>query len=159
MNTKLLLAACAVLSIAIPAFAADQKAIVKTPDQLQWTDASKQFGKGAESVVLAGDPRKKGPYVLRLKLPANAAFPAHTHPTAEVVTVLNGTIVVGFGKHTDQSKGQPLPAGSFIEIPANTPHYAWTTQDDTIIEVHGVGPSVFNMLEKPKTASAAPIKQ
>ena len=36
--------------------------------------------------------------------------------------------------------GQAIPAGGFASVPATHPHYAWTTEE-TLIQVHGVGPT------------------
>jgi len=37
-------------------------------------------------------------------------------------------------------KGDALPAGSFMVMPAGTRHYAWT-KEETVIQIHGVGPT------------------
>jgi len=57
--------------------------LVSGPDGVKWGPAPPSFPKGAMAAVLAGDPAKDGPYVVRLKMPANYQIPAHRHPTRE----------------------------------------------------------------------------
>ena len=64
--------------------------------------------KGAMIAVLSGDPSKDGPFVVRLKMPANYQISAHHHPTTENVTVLSGSFHAGMGDKLDADKGQTL---------------------------------------------------
>jgi quercetin dioxygenase-like cupin family protein len=117
-----------------------QKPPIITPDKLTWADDDEPGSPpGLKVAVLYGDPSKPEPYVLRVKFPANSRFPLHTHPNAEHVTVLKGTFGTTFGS-ADRSKGQLLPAGSFVSIPANTAHFVWVGHSETIIQIHGIGP-------------------
>jgi hypothetical protein len=34
-----------------------------------------------------------------------------------------------------------LPVGGFASIPAKHPHYAWAGAQQTVVQVHGVGPT------------------
>ena len=120
--------------------------IVLTPDQIKWGPA-KGMPAGWEVAVLAGAPDKRGPYVERIKLPANAMVPPHTHPDTENITVLSGSFGIGEGKVADKSKGRVLPAGSFYRLPANTPHFAWAGAEGAVIQIHGIGPSGMKMLK------------
>jgi hypothetical protein len=43
------------------------------------------------------------------------------------------------GDKLDETKGQELKAGGFVEAPAKMNHYAWTTSE-TVVQVHGQGP-------------------
>jgi quercetin dioxygenase-like cupin family protein len=122
-----------------------ETAVIATPDTVQWKDAP-QFGPGAKMAVLAGDPDKSGPYVMRLKLPANSTVPAHTHSGTENVTVLSGNLDLGLGEKLDKSKGQELVAESYFLMPAHTPHFAWTNSE-TIVQVHGMGPTDMQILQ------------
>jgi uncharacterized RmlC-like cupin family protein len=89
--------------------------------------------------VLAGDPFKDGPYVLRLKMPANYRIPAHHHPTTENVTVVSGSFHAGMGDKLYADKGQVFEPGGFVSMPAGMNHFAWATTE-TIVQVHGNGP-------------------
>jgi hypothetical protein len=77
---------------------------------MKWSEAS-QFGQGVQMAVLSGDPTKDGPFVMRLKLPANTLVPAPSHEKAENVTVISGTAGFGMGEQADKSKGEAYPVG------------------------------------------------
>ena len=46
---------------------------------------------------------------------------------------------MGAGDKLDASKTMPLSAGSFAIMQPKTHHFAWT-KEETIVQVHGVGP-------------------
>lgn len=98
------------------------------------------FPKGAQTVVLHGDPTKPGLFILRAKFPPNYVVPPHTHPGFETVTVLTGAMGSGMGEKADLTKGKMLKAGGMLALPANHAHYVWTTDEETIIQVAAVGP-------------------
>jgi quercetin dioxygenase-like cupin family protein len=108
-------------------------------DDIEWTDAPASLPRGAEMAVISGDPTKKGPFVIRLKLPEDYKVPPHRHPTAEYITVLSGRFSIGIGDTLDTDKGERLSRGDFVEIPADTNHYVWSGRG-AIIQIHGQGP-------------------
>ena len=112
---------------------------VSLPDTLKW--AEPPVLPGARLAVVHGDPSKEGLFVYRLRMPANYKIPPHLHKASENVTVLAGTFYMGLGEKYDQGSGQELPVGGFASIPANHPHYAWAGKEETVVQVHGVGPS------------------
>jgi hypothetical protein len=95
--------------------------------------------KGVEIAVLSGDPFKPGPFILRLKLPANYNLPAHHHPTTENVTVLTGTLYAGMGDKFDRSASKALMTGGFAGLPPEMNHFAWTKKA-AVIQVEAEGP-------------------
>ena len=144
---RIILIVAGLLFISLSAQALAQSGtIVVTPDQMKWAQAPK-LPPGFQVVVLAGDPAKKGPYVMRVKLPPNAMIPPHMHSDTENITVLSGSFGLAEGKTADKSKGRMLPAGSFYRLPAKTPHFAWTEADGAVVQIHGIGPSVLTMLK------------
>ena len=110
-----------------------------TPGEITYRD-DPAFPKGAQTVVLHGDPAKPGLFILRVKFPPNYVVPPHTHPGFETVTVLSGAMGSGMGEKADLSKGKMLKAGGMLALPANHAHYVWTTDEETIIQVAAVGP-------------------
>jgi quercetin dioxygenase-like cupin family protein len=86
--------------------AQDHKSSAVTAESLKWGPAPPVLPKGVEIAVLAGDPGKKGPFVVRLKIPAGLKVPAHRHPTAEGVTVISGDFRFGMGDKLDESKAE-----------------------------------------------------
>ena len=109
-----------------------------TPETVKWSEES-ILPKGAKSVVVVGDPNKKGVFIAWLKFPPNYLIPSHTHPFTEVVTVLKGKLGNGAGEKFDSEKGEILNAGSSFVLPANHPHYVWTTDEETIVELIATG--------------------
>ena len=75
------------------------------PAAVKWGPVPPSLPKGAMIAVLAGDPFKDGPYVLRLNWP-QITIPAHHHPTNENVTVVSGSFHAGMGDRLYADKGQ-----------------------------------------------------
>jgi len=96
--------------------------------------------KGIDVAVLSGDPMKSGPYVIRLRIPANMKIPPHYHGEVENVTIISGALWVGLGDKFDETNLKELGPGTFVSLPANVHHYAMT-KAETIVQIHGMGPS------------------
>ncbi len=62
----------------------------------------------------------------------------HTAVADEHITVLQGPWYLGLGESFDTSRLKALPTGSFVIIPAGTPHFV-STENEAIIQAHGVG--------------------
>src|SRR5262245_17355476 len=121
-----------------------------------WGPAPPMLPRGAQIAVLAGDPTKSTAYTVRLKFPANYAIPAHRHPTDENVVVVSGAVTFGMGDKLTKSttSNKTLTVGGFALMPANMNHFAYTTQESTII-LFGQGPVEFkyvNPADDPRSA-------
>jgi uncharacterized RmlC-like cupin family protein len=141
-----------VLLGALPALAQHQGHVVVTPDALKWAEPA--VLPGAKLAVVQGDPSKEGLFVYRLKMPANYKIPPHLHKASENVTVLTGSFHIGLGEKFDQGSSEALPVGAFFSVPPKHPHYAWAGAQETIVQVHGYGPTdlVFvNPADDPRT--------
>lgn len=110
-----------------------------TPDNIQWKDAPSLLPAGAQLAVLRGNPKAKGNFTVRLKLPANYQIQPIYVAAPQTVTVLTGSVNVGLGNKFDTNAGTALPTGSFILVPANKNHYVWTTEE-SILQISGTGP-------------------
>jgi uncharacterized RmlC-like cupin family protein len=121
-------------------FAQEHKANPITAESLKWGPAPPVLPKGLQIAVLAGDPGKKGPFVVRLKIPAGSKIPAHQHPTAEGVTVISGDFRFGMGDKLDESKAEKLGPGGFVDLPADMNHYAFSGGGETIVQISAEGP-------------------
>lgn len=106
------------------------------PDQLDWNVASSGGAEIAFSRVLH-DSREPGPFVFRMRVPAGWTMQPHAHDGVENLTVLSGAIEMSFSRNGERV---PLPAGSFVSIPAGTPMWAWSGDSPAVIQVHGAGP-------------------
>jgi quercetin dioxygenase-like cupin family protein len=106
------------------------------PEEIQW----KPVFDGVEMAVLSGDPTKAGAsFVVRVKHRDGVKVPPHWHSFDENITVLSGTWVMGLGEKFDLSAAQEFPAGSYLVVPKNVPHFA-LCKGTTIVQGHGIGP-------------------
>jgi quercetin dioxygenase-like cupin family protein len=124
-----------------PAYAAEGHTFA-TPSDFQWTDVP-ALPPGAKIVVIEGPLTEAVPFTFRIKLPADYKIPAHSHPAIEHVTVISGTFNIGMGDKLDPSKTQAIPAGGVAIMQPKMNHFAWT-KEETILQVHGVGPWAVN---------------
>lgn len=144
-----------------PAKAAGPAPVVVTPDKIQWGPAPPIFQPGAQFAVLAGDPGKPGPFVVRLKLPDGYKIMPHWHPTPENVTVISGEFHVGMGEKFDEASMTTLPAGSVAVVPTHHNHYAMA-KGETVVQVNAIGPfklTYVNPADDPTKGQAAAPKK
>jgi quercetin dioxygenase-like cupin family protein len=128
----------AVLTIVI-ALTSTQKAIVGvTPQEVHWFTPP-YYTDGRQRAHMFGDSNQEGPWIDRVKIPANSRVLAHTHPQDEIVTVIEGTWYLGEGEKFDVTKLKPYPAGSFIVIPAGVPHFVAAKDGNVIVQLSGTG--------------------
>lgn len=106
---------------------------------LKWADVP-SLPPGAKIAVLEGPMNEAVPFTARIRMPANYRIPAHWHPAIEHVSVLSGTFHMGVGEVLDTSKGMAVRAGGFVVMQTKTPHFAYTADEPTEIQLHGVGP-------------------
>ena len=111
-----------------------------TPAEFDWVSNPELHG--LMSAVLAGDPSRPGPYVMRVKIPANAKLAPHFHPDeVRMVTVLSGTLYFAFGEKFEEPILKAFGPGSFFTEPKNRPHFALTKNDDVMLQINAVGPT------------------
>jgi quercetin dioxygenase-like cupin family protein len=127
------------LFVALPARAQQHGHQIAMPETLKWVEPA--VLPGAKLAVVQGDPSKAGLFAYRIKMPAGYRIPPHTHKASENVTVLAGTFFIGVGEKFDAQAGQELPVGGFISIPPSHTQYAWAGDRETIVQVHGYGPT------------------
>jgi quercetin dioxygenase-like cupin family protein len=117
---------------------------IKSSD-IQWQAGPKALPEGAQAAVLEGNPAKKGPFVMRLKVPAGYTIKPHTHPRQERVTVVSGNFQLGHGRTFDEAKLQDFKAGSFFSLPPGMEHFA-RASEDTIVQLNSEGPWEINYI-------------
>jgi len=112
--------------------------IMLDPAQLEWSDVA-SMAAPAKISVIEGDLAKEEPFTFRLKFPAGYQIDPHTHPAYERVTVISGTLHFAHGESFARDKTTALPQGGVAIMPPGAPMYGYT-DEDTVIQVHGVGP-------------------
>src|ERR1043166_7046494 len=93
-------------------------------DTLNWRD-DPALPKGGQSVLLLGEPTKSGMFVVRVKFPPHFKVAPHTHPFAEFITVISGSLGNGMGDVFDTRQCGILKAGSSFALPAKHAHFVW----------------------------------
>jgi quercetin dioxygenase-like cupin family protein len=140
VNASALIGCVVLLTLATPTGRADidpSAVQITPPAEIEWT---RNAAGTNETAVLFGDPSQPGPYVMRVKwLPGNMSRP-HTHGTDRFFVVISGTWWVGSGTTFDPETTVPAPAGSYVIHHANQPHYDGAKDEETIIQVWGMGP-------------------
>ena len=119
--------------------AQSNRPVVVAPESIQWS-GSPAFP-GLKSAWVLGGESTPGPYIFRVKIPANGRIPPHTHPDERSTTVLSGTIYVGFGEAFDESRVIAVPAGGVYVAPASVPHFVWAKDGDAEYQEVGIGPT------------------
>ena len=109
------------------------------PSEIQWVDAP-SMGPNVKLAILEGDPKLAQPFTFRVKFPPNFKVAPHTHPVYERVTVIAGTFSLGIGAKFDASKARAFPTGGVAIMPPGMPMFAYASNEETIIQIHGTGP-------------------
>jgi hypothetical protein len=106
------------------------------PAEIKWASSAS----GLQTALLAGDPSKPGPYVLRVKFPPGVMTRPHRHSQDRFVTVISGTWYTGTSDKFEPDKTDGLPAGSFMKHPAGAVHYDGAKTEEVIVQIIGMGP-------------------
>ena len=136
---RALVALSALALVATVALAQDSGPKGTTASAIKWGPAPEALPKGGQLAGLSGDAGKSGPFTVRLKMPAGYKIPAHKHPHTERITVISGEFHFGTGDTLDEKRANKLGPGGFVELPANTNHYAFANEP-TVIQITGEGP-------------------
>lgn len=117
---------------------AQSKPIQFDAAEINWKDGPPTLPLGTKTAVLEGDPKQEGLFTMRLKLPAGTKIAPHWHPREERVTVLAGSLSVGFGEKPDRP-GRRFRAGAYYVNPPRVSHYVWT-EEEALVQITGSGP-------------------
>ena len=110
MKTMLLVIAAVVFGAVAP----QEAPVLVSPDDVKFVDGPPSLPPGVKSALIFGDPKAAGPFVLRIKFPANYKVPPHFHPDTETVTVLSGTFHASMGDTFDAAKAKAMATGSLF---------------------------------------------
>jgi quercetin dioxygenase-like cupin family protein len=139
------------LMLVLLAAAADSGAPVAwAPKEITWVEAPAV--PGAQMAVLWGDPPKEASGTMKRFL-RGSDIPFHKHSADQRTVVMSGHLALRIG--TDPAK--ELGPGSYIFIPAGTPHGAICRRDeDCVVYEEMTGPSDFIKVDALAVASAPP---
>lgn len=134
------LAAVAALFTAAPLVVAESKAMsVVDADKLEWQDYPGL--PGVKFVVLYGNPKEAGLYVIRAKFAPHTMSKPHWHPEARYVVVIKGTWWAGEGDKFDPNNTVPVAQGGFAVHTPKEVHYDGAKDEEVIVQITGIGPS------------------
>jgi uncharacterized RmlC-like cupin family protein len=100
---------------------------------------NKGMPEGLQRVALPSNPADKaGVTGIRVKAPAKYKYRQSQWSDKDIfITVLSGTLNIGFGDKVDMDKTTAVKAGGLVMIPANTHYYAWFPEE-TVTQNYGV---------------------
>ena len=108
------------------------------PTDIKWANVPTM--PGLEAALLAGDPSKPGPYIMRVKFAPGVMTRPHKHSHDRFVTVISGTWYTGTGEKFEPEKTEGLPPGGFMKHPAMGAHYDGAKEGEVIVQISGMGP-------------------
>jgi hypothetical protein len=124
----------------------DAHGLAPGQQQLVQHAGSMPYGPGPEAVpfpcemaVLEGSPAIAGLFTIRVRTTEPWVMPPHTHPRAERVTVLSGSIHVGFGEVVDRRASRAFTTGDYYVNAADSAHFVWA-DEPVEIQITGLGP-------------------
>jgi quercetin dioxygenase-like cupin family protein len=107
------------------------------------------LGVGPQQAVIFGDPSKPGVYVLRVRFPPGFHSNPHFHSQDRHAVVIKGVWWNGQGEKLDFNAARPVKAGSYVLHPAGKVHWDGAGDEETIIQITGVGPVETTQVAKP----------
>ncbi len=136
----------ALLSALIATVASAGKTLdIVDTDALAWQDYPGL--PGVKFVVIAGNPREAGLYVIRAKFAPHTMSRPHWHPETRYVTVIKGTWWAGEGDKFDPNSTVPVHTGGFAIHAPREVHYDGAKDEEVVVQISGVGPSGTTVVE------------
>lgn len=137
MNYRIYFCLLTILFKSATAYGGEYIALAVSSDKLAWT----KLGDSVWFAPNAGKENTPGMYVYRVKFEKGYKNEPHYHTDERVVTVLSGSIYVGFGEELKESEMVKLSAGGVYTEPRRSPHYVWVKDSEVILQVVGTGSS------------------
>ena len=108
-------------------------------EEINWAQFP-AFPPQARLAVLVGDPKRTGPYVIRVRIPGGTKMMPHVHQEDRIYTVISGVFYIARGDDFDADKLVAYAPGSVIVLPGNTHHFHWSKSGEYVVQVYGIGP-------------------
>lgn len=98
----------------------------------------------------------KGERNVRCQSHCNRARPGRAHGGSRggrrachgrsCLDLLSGKFHLGIGEKFDRAKARTYPAGGVTMMPAGMPMFAYTSDEESVLQIHGTGPWGVNYL-------------
>lgn len=135
MRSVVVLLLAAVIGVAL---AQDRLQLLRlSASDIDWGDDTQEIVRR----FLVGDRTKAEMYAYRVRFPEGTRIDPHYHPENRIVTVIEGTLHMGYGEQFDEASMAPLEAGSLWTEPGGQPHYVWAKSGPVVIQIIGYGPT------------------
>lgn len=145
LKTFAVMAASAVILAFSPSLLARDFASVRVvPSELTWRD----MGEGVQFAPITGSERTEGVYVYRVTFPKGHRNVPHYHSDERVITIMQGSLYVGYGTVFDEGQMKKLTAGSVFTEPKDQPHFVWAKDETVVLQVMGTGMSRRTLVEQ-----------
>lgn len=118
-----------------------------TSENIVW-NSFPAFPKKIKLAILVGDPTKREPFIVRVKVPNGEKIMPHVHPEDRIYTVISGIFYIGIGNKFDEAKLQAYPPGAVVILPGNTPHFHLAKSAEYVTQVYAIGPLGLDYLDK-----------
>ncbi|HSU40865.1 MAG TPA: cupin domain-containing protein [Polyangiaceae bacterium] len=112
---------------------------VVRPEEIEWRPFP-AFPPAARLAILAGDPERPGPYVIRVRLPHDTKLMPHEHPETRVYTVVSGVFYIGLGERFEPERLTAHGVGSVLVLPGGQRHFHWAKSGEYVTQVNAWGP-------------------
>ena len=109
------------------------------PENIEWKPFA-AFPPSVRLAVIAGQPSKPGPYMIRVKVPSGVKLMPHRHSEDRIYTIISGVFYIGVGEDFDPDRLEAYPSGAVIVLPSNTSHFHWAKSGEYISQVTAIGP-------------------
>jgi quercetin dioxygenase-like cupin family protein len=117
------------------------------PEDIEWKPFP-AFPPSVRLAVVVGNPSERGPYLIRVKVPAGVILMPHRHPEDRIYTVMSGVFYIGLGDQFDGDSVRAYPPGSVIVLPGDTPHFHWAKSGEYVTQVSAIGPLGLEYLDR-----------
>jgi len=131
----------AVVVAVMPSIVGGQRGTVQAPPLVDAEHKIMQADAAPSTTFrVVGDQASPGVYVVRNHFNPGQGSRPHYHDQDRYITVLKGTWWVGAGDVYDPEKMTPIKAGGFMFHPAGFHHYDGAKDEDTVVQIVGIGP-------------------
>ena len=124
-------------------------------ESIEWQDVGAD---GTRYALLEGRRDRPGEaFAYAFQMPAGFWDPPHWHTSDAHVTVVKGTLELGYGEEFDPDYLTAFPAGSELVVPANARHFDGSNEE-TLIVGRAVGAWSTHYVDARNEGSAGTVR-